>query len=259
MKRGRLAAQHQGTFVGGRGAVEVEASRGLREVEPGRGHLGDRGGVGSRSRRAGGAGDVGSVFYGWNWLHPGSRAGLKMGVFVERLANVARRARPTAQFEAHPPSSSRAMELQKRAFELVVENMLPGLDAELGTFEELSNIFGTSRLANRRRVLQWVGTHYLVVGAAKLNELRRVCEELEVAREARMAAWTAEEMPHVRDFDEAEYWRAILTYDRINEEKSRLSIFFKGRGHWAWMFDMPFTSWRDVLLFTLTKWSRLRD
>ena len=160
------------------------------------------------------------------------------------------------------------MELQKRAFELVVENMLPGLDAELGTFEELSNIFGTSRLANRRRVLQWVGTHYLVVGAAKLNELRRVCEELEVAREARMAAWTAYDMRHVRDFDEAEYWRAIHTYDRIDEEKSRLSIFFSPRltwsctrnwDHFAGMLGAPFAFWRNVLLLTLTKWSRLRD
>jgi hypothetical protein len=160
------------------------------------------------------------------------------------------------------------MELQKRAFELGVENMLPGLDAELGTFEDLSNIFGTSRLANRRRVLQWVGTHYLVVGAAKLNELRRVCEELEVAREARSAAWTAEEMRHVRDFDEAEYWRAILTHDRINEEKSRLSIFFSPRltwdctrhyDRWAWYLGHPFAFWRNVLLLTLTKWSRLRD
>jgi hypothetical protein len=160
------------------------------------------------------------------------------------------------------------MELQKRAFELVVDSMLPGLDAELGAVDEVLSIFGTSRLANRRRVLQWVGTHYLVVGAAKLDELRRVCEELEVAREARSAAWTSEEMRHVRDFDEAEYWRAILTYDRINEEESRLSIFFSPRltwrctrnwDHWAWMVDLPFAFWRNVLLFTLTKWSRLRD
>ena len=160
------------------------------------------------------------------------------------------------------------MELQKRAFELVVDSMLPGLDAELGAVDEVLSIFGTSRLANRRRVLQWVGTHYLVVGAAKLNELRRVCEELEVAREARTAAWTACYMRHVRDFDEAEYWRAILTYDRIDEEKSRLSIFFSPRltwsctrnwDHWAWMVGRPFAFWRNVLLLTLTKWSRLRD
>ena len=158
------------------------------------------------------------------------------------------------------------MELQKRAFELVVENMLPGLDAELWAFEELLNIFGTSRLANRRRVLQWVGTHCLVVGAAKLNELRRVCEELEEAREARMAAWIAYDMRHVRDFDEAEMWRAELTCDRINEEKSRLLRFFgprltwvRNRIRWAWMADLPFFFWHNVLVFTLTKWSRLRD
>ena len=197
--------------------------------------------------------------------HPG-RAESWIEGCGETYVNVARRARPTAQFEAHPPSSSRALELQTRAFELRVENMLPGLDAELGTFEELSNIFGTSRLANRRRVLQWVGTHYLVVGAAKLDEIRRVCEELEVASEARVAAWTACWMRNVRDFDEAEYWRAIHTYDRIDEEKSRLSIFFSprltwggNRGHWACMVGLPFAFWRNVLLFTLTKWSRLRD
>ena len=171
--------------------------------------------------------------------------------------------RPTAQFEAHPPSSSRAMELQKRAFELVVENMLPGLDAELGTFEELSNIFGTSRLANRRRVLQWVGTHYLVVGAAKLNELRRVCEELEEAREARMAAWIAYDRRHI---DEAEMWRAELTCERLHEEKSRLLLFFgprrtwvHNRVGWAWMADLPVFFWQNVLAITLTRWSRLRD
>jgi len=157
------------------------------------------------------------------------------------------------------------MELQKRAFELVVENMLPGLDAELGTFEELSNIFGTSRLANRRRVLQWVGTHYLVVGAAKLNELRRVKEELEEADAedaARFATWLA----YHRSVDEAEMRRADLTCERLYEEKSRLLRFFGPRLTWVhnrigrvWMDDLPVFFWRRVLAITLTKWSRLRD
>ena len=158
------------------------------------------------------------------------------------------------------------MELQKRAFELVVENMLPGLDAELGTFEELSNIFGTSRLANRRRVLQWVGTHYLVVGAAKLNELRRVREELEEA-DAEHAARMATRMAYgQRRVDEAEMRRAELTCDRLHEEKSRLLLFFgprrtwvHNRVFWAWMVGLPAFFWHHVLVVTLTRWSRLRD
>ena len=191
----------------------------------------------------------------------GDGAGLGWGDLCERSPP----RRPTAQFEAHPPSSSRAMELQKRAFELVVENMLPGLDVELGAFEELLNIFGTSRLANRRRVLQWVGTHYLVVGAAKLNELRRVQEELEEAdaeHAARMATWLA----YHRRVDEAEMRRAELTCDRLNEEKSRLLRFFgprltwvHNRVGWAWMADLPVFFWQNVLAITLTRWSRLRD
>ena len=179
-----------------------------------------------------------------------------MGVFVERLANVARRARPTSAIQS-PPSCSRAMELQKRAFELVVDSMLPGLDAELGAVDEVLSIFGTSRLANRRRVLQWVGTHYLVVGAAKFNEWDRVLDEL-VAVQSRMH--------HLWDFP-AEFREAGRIQDRLQEEQGRLYRFFQadlisvcnGRGDWRRWLGFVNDFWRHVLSVTLTKWSRLRD
>ena len=105
----------------------------------------------------------------------------------------------------------------------------------------------------------------MVVGAAKLNELRRVKEELEEADAedaARFATWLA----YHRSVDEAEMRRAELTCDRLNEEKSRLLRFFgprltwvHNRVGWAWMADLPVFFWQNVLVFTLTKWSRLRD
>ena len=105
----------------------------------------------------------------------------------------------------------------------------------------------------------------MVVGPAKLNELRRVQEELEEAdaeHAARMATWLA----YHRRVDEAEMQRAELTCDRLNEEKSRLLRFFgprltwvHNRVGWAWMADLPVFFWQNVLLSTLTRWSRLRD
>ena len=179
-----------------------------------------------------------------------------MGVFVEKTCECSP-PRPPDQRNSKPPSSSRAMELQKRAFELVVDSMLPGLDAELGAVDEVLSIFRTSRLANRRRVLQWVGTHYLVVGAAKFNEWDRVLDEL-VAVQSRMH--------HLWDFP-AEFREAGRIQDRLQEEQGRLYRFFQadlisvcnGRGDWRRWLGFVNDFWRHVLSVTLTKWSRLRD
>ena len=145
------------------------------------------------------------------------------------------------------------MELQKRAFELVVDSMLPGLDAELGAFDEILSIFGTSRLGNRRRVLQWVGRHYLVVGRTKLNEYYRLRAEWAVLEKA------CKTLP----YPPMEHWHAMHCLEMKQDSFEPFfhhRRIFDGTGHsLRWTVDCEESFWDAALSVTLTKWSRLRD
>ena len=176
-----------------------------------------------------------------------------------------------------------AME-QKRVFELVVDNMLPGLDVELGAFEDILNIMATSRLGKRRLVLQWVGARYKVVGLAKFNELTRLDAQFLAVSEIEEKLQEALEGPFdysaylrndfavfvaMRDPNYLRYAVALRISDLIVRAKTPLEAWFSPRhlSRWAHrnrhlnmdtlIVGVDRRIWDKVLLFTLTKWSRL--